>query len=483
MFVFEKRGIMKLLFYSTFILLAVVSARSFGGRQSCDTLSDIDQCLSTLSSFQHLTALQEIADRNGGNRAADTQGLAESFSYVENILRSFNLEISKSPVPINVYHDDHTFSLQHNQQTFKLGVDFFIPASGSNVKVTAEAISVDIQLGLGNSNSSGCQNEDFRGFPAGKIALIQAGGCHRQTKFDNAVRAGASAVILFSQGDTADHMDPVQYVPVYSGYAIPAISVSYQVGKSIALGQSPSVATIEINSYKTIRYAFNLVAETKSGNEDNVILVGAHLDSVPEGPGINDNASGAAALIEVAKLISQMNVKNKVRFVWWTHEEQWLVGSRAYMQGLSETERQKISVFLNFDMIASPNYILGIFFASGLDSQDNDITNERANSIGEVFQEFYQKRGRNFLRLPTNSVGSDHLIFEKYGIASGGLFSGGNTNKTEAEANLFGGTAHQEYDSCHHMSCDDIHNINRDALDLNTQAVGYSTIVFANDLH
>jgi Zn-dependent M28 family amino/carboxypeptidase len=476
-------GSMRFIFYSCLFLLVVASVRSFsfGGLLACTSTSDLDQCLSTLSSFQHLTALQEISDRNGGNRAAETQGLADSFQYVENILKTYNLEISKSPVPITDYHTDHAFSIQNDPQTFKLDKDFFIPASGENVKVTGEMIPINVQLGMGNSSASGCRMEDFRNFPSGKIALIQAGTCDRLKKFDNAVAAGAVAVVFFNQGDTAVNMPPAEYVPVYSGYPIPVVSVSYQVGQSIVRGQRSPIATIEINFHTTTHNVFNLIAETKSGDENNVIVVGAHLDSVEEGPGINDNGSGAAALIEVAKLVSQMNVKNKVRFIWWTHEELWLVGSRAYMNGLSEQERKRISVFLNFDMIASPNYILGIYYANALDNQDNDITNARAQKIGETFEKFYQKHGRNFVRIPTNSVGSDHLIFEGYGIASGGLFSGGNKNKTEQEAELFGGTANQEYDSCHHQSCDDIRNISRDALDLNTQAAGYATIMFANE--
>ena len=99
-----------------------------------------------------------------------------------------------------------------------------------------------------------------------------------------------------------------------------------------------------------------MLAETSSGRADNVVMVGAHLDSVSRGPGINDNGSGSAAILEVAEAMRKVKPTNKVRFAWWGAEESGLVGSTNYVNGLSPAEQDKIALYLNFDMIGSPNF-------------------------------------------------------------------------------------------------------------------------------
>ena len=101
-----------------------------------------------------------------------------------------------------------------------------------------------------------------------------------------------------------------------------------------------------------------MIAEKAGTNTDNVVMAGAHLDSVDAGPGINDNGSGSAALLETALQMAKVKPVNTVRFAWWAAEEAGLLGSAAYVDGLSQAEKDKIALYMNYDMVGSPNGIL-----------------------------------------------------------------------------------------------------------------------------
>ncbi|MGW8767734.1 M28 family peptidase [Streptomyces sp. NPDC055815] len=207
---------------------------------------------------------------------------------------------------------------------------------------------------------------------------------------------------------------------------------------------------------------YNLIADWPGGDPNQVIMSGSHLDSVTGGPGINDNGSGSAAILETALAVSraQLQPTKHLRFGWWGAEELGLVGSKYYVNNLPSTERSKIKGYLNFDMIGSPN--------PGYFVYDDDPT------IEQTFKDYYAGLGIP-TEIETEGDGrSDHAPFKNVGIPVGGLFSGADYTKTSAQAQKWGGTAGQAFDRCYHSSCDTTANINDTALDRNSDAIAYA---------
>ncbi|MGW6060833.1 M28 family metallopeptidase [Streptomyces sp. NPDC055189] len=207
---------------------------------------------------------------------------------------------------------------------------------------------------------------------------------------------------------------------------------------------------------------YNLIADWPGGDPNKVLMAGAHLDSVTSGPGINDNGSGSAGVLETALAVSraQLQPTKHLRFAWWGAEELGLVGSKYYVNNLPSTERSKVSGYLNFDMIGSPN--------PGYFVYDDDPT------IEKTFKDFYA--GLNVpTEIETEGDGrSDHASFKNVGIPVGGLFTGASRTKTSAQAQKWGGTSGQAFDRCYHSSCDTTANINDTALDRNSDAIAHA---------
>jgi aminopeptidase S len=212
---------------------------------------------------------------------------------------------------------------------------------------------------------------------------------------------------------------------------------------------------------------WNLTAEWPRGDANNVIMAGSHLDSVTAGPGINDNGSGSATLLEIALTIARQNFTpdKRLRFGWWGAEERGLVGSTFYVNNLPSAERARIKAYVNFDMTGSPNPGYFVYSASGQPSG--------SLALQQLLEEPFATMG-----VPTEltSVGgrSDHAAFANAGIPTGGLFTGAEVTKTTAQAQKWGGTAGQAFDRCYHASCDTTSNINVTALDRNADAIAFA---------
>ena len=224
---------------------------------------------------------------------------------------------------------------------------------------------------------------------------------------------------------------------------------------------------------------FNVLAESARGDDSNVVMAGAHLDSVAEGPGINDNGSGSAALLETAVQMAKVNPRNTVRFAFWGAEEASLVGSTFYVNDLvaNDTESlESIALYLNFDMVASPNY--GLFVYDG-DGDAFGLTGpDGSDDIEARFEQFFADRG--VASRPTAFSGrSDYQAFILNDIPAGGLFTGAEGIKTAEEAGLWGGTAGVAYDPCYHSACDTIENLSMEALDINSDAIAATTLTYA----
>ncbi|TXS51860.1 M28 family peptidase [Streptomyces sp. uw30] len=235
-------------------------------------------------------------------------------------------------------------------------------------------------------------------------------------------------------------------------------SLDYVKAKLDAAGYTTAIQQFTSSG----RTGYNLVADWPGGDTNQVVMAGSHLDSVSSGPGINDNGSGSAAVLETALAVSRAGYQptKHLRFAWWGAEELGLVGSRYYVNNLSSTNRAKISGYLNFDMIGSPN--------PGYFVYDDDP------AIEKTFKDYYAGLGVA-TEIETEGDGrSDHAPFKSAGVPVGGLFTGASRTKTSAQVTKWGGTAGQSFDRCYHSSCDTTSNINDTALDRNSDAVAYA---------
>ena len=353
--------------------------------------------------------------------------------------------------------------------------------SGSG-DVTAIAEGVDLILPPApdaDTSTIGCEAADFAGFTSGNIAVIQRGTCSFALKAQNAEAAGAVGAIIFNEGQpgrTAAFLGTLGG----PGATVPVVGAAFDVGEELAAGGV--TVRMFVNATSENRNTTNVIAETPGGRDDRVVVVGAHLDSVPEGPGINDNGSGSAAILEVALKMAELRIepRNKVRFAWWGAEESGLLGAQFYVDNLSKRDIKNIALNLNFDMIGSPNFVRFVYDGDG--SATPLAGPNGSKNIEQVFLNYFDELADDE-PLPTEPTAfdgrSDYGPFIAVGIPAGGLFTGADGIKTEAEAAIYSGTAGDQYDPCYHLACDTFNNVSEEVLDQNSDAVAHAVLTFA----
>lgn len=444
-----------------------------------NTHKKLRECVTLEGVREHQAAFQEIADANGGTRAALTPGYDASVAYVKETLEAAGYEVQLDPFDLIVI----PASLQ---QTAPVTATYETGAyTGSGVgTVSGNVLPVDINLVPPRDSTSGCEASDFAGLDfsgPNDIALIQRGTCFFAVKAANAQAAGAEAVIIFNQGNTPDReglfIGDASTLPdgTPSNVTIPVVGASFADG--VALSQPGSTAIVTVDPPEPVTQ-YNVIAELPGRRNRNIVMAGAHLDSVPEGPGIQDNGSGSAALLEVALQMAKVKPRNTVRFAWWGAEEVGLVGSTEYVAGLSQDELDRIALYLNFDMIGSPNYVFFIYDGDDSDAEGEGPGPEGSAQIEETFERFFDSRGIPY-KGTDFSGRSDYGPFIAVGIPSGGLFTGAEGIKTEEEAEIWGGTAGQQYDPCYHLACDTFANRSSFALRTNADAMAYAILHYA----
>jgi Zn-dependent M28 family amino/carboxypeptidase len=222
-----------------------------------------------------------------------------------------------------------------------------------------------------------------------------------------------------------------------------------------------------------------VIAETRKGDPNRVIVVGAHLDSVPAGPGINDNGSGSGTILEIAEVYAQQRLtpRNKLRFMWYGAEEFNLIGSTFYVNNLSQAERDKIELMLNFDMIGSPNFVRFVYDGNN-SAGGGAVGPAGSGAIEQLFLDYFASQGLATDPTPFNGR-SDYGPFIAAGIPAGGLFTGAEGIKTAEQAAIYGGTAGTQYDPCYHLACDTYANNSNTALDQMSDAVAHAVLLFS----
>jgi hypothetical protein len=410
--------------------------------------------------MSNLEALDSIAKANGGNRAMGLPGYAASVKYIlSKTQKSKNLHtwVQDFPALFNRV-DSINFSVS-NTSYHVVGLTY-------SPSTTPEGLTLPLVLGA--SGPEGCTNESYEDLDVqGKIVLVQRGTCPDGTtlagRVKPAVAAGASAVIIYSDvttnvtGGTLSAPNPDQYRP--SGYI-------NKVDGEALVARLNAGETIEAYFQQTqtieTRVTQNVITETKGGDPTNVIVLGAHLDSVQAGAGINDDGSGTTLILEIARALESFGVKNKVRLCWWGAEELGLIGSKYYTQHLNATEANNILAYLNFDMVSRGYF--GVFDGDG--SSFNLSGAAGSAAIEKLFVDDFTKKGIN-VTAARFTGGSDYQSFMNIGKPVGGLHTGTGV----------------EQDPCYHQACDTIDNPNPSTLTINAKAAAHVVSILATKGH
>ncbi|ORV59772.1 amidohydrolase [Mycobacterium fragae] len=429
--------------------------------------------ISTDAMMAHLRKLQDIARANGNTRAVGTRGYDASVDYVVGKLRDKGFDVRTAQFDARVFHSepgsvtvaDHTF------EAHALEFSLATPADGVHGPLVAAPVE----------DSPGCTASDYDNLPVqGAVVLVDRGSCPFFQKEQAAVQRGAVAMVV-ADNVVAEKMGGT--LGENADVKIPVVSVSKTDGAQ--LRKKSGITTVKLKADTKSVHARNVIAQTKTGSATDVVMAGAHLDSVPEGPGINDNGSGVAAVLETAlQLGSSPPVRNAVRFGFWGAEELGLVGSRKYVESLDVDALKDIALYLNFDMLGSPNP--GYFTYDGdqslpLDKRGNPVVPEGSAGIERSLAAYLNSAGKK--PEDTSFDGrSDYDGFTMAGVPSGGLFSGAENKKSKEQAGLWGGTADQPFDPNYHKSTDTIDHVDRTALGIHGAGVAYATGLYAQDL-
>jgi Zn-dependent M28 family amino/carboxypeptidase len=469
---------------------AVAAPAEACDRRTNNTYQKLLECVTLEGVREHQAQFQKIADANDdpfypGTRAAGTEGYAESVEYVAGLLRDAGYRVTLDEFQFEFIFPAILEQLTPINATYETGA---FTGSGTG-DVTGNVIPVDINLTGDRATTSGCEAADFAGLDfsgPNDIALIQRGGppapapvCTFAVKAVNAQTAGAEAVIIFNQGNTPDREALIvgTLVPSPAPITIPVVGASFADG--VALAQPGSTAHVRVDPTET-RTDVNVIAELPGKNTDNVVMAGAHLDSVTAGPGINDNGSGSAALLETALMMAKVKPENTLRFAWWGAEELGLIGSTAYVEGLSEAERDRIALYLNYDMVGSPNYIFMVYDAdqSTFPPPAGVPIPPGSTAIEDLYESYYTLIGEPYDDTQFSGR-SDYQAFIEAGIPSGGLFTGAEVVKTEEQEAIWGGTAGEQFDPCYHEVCDTLDNVDLHALEVNSDLIAFAQLAFA----
>jgi Zn-dependent M28 family amino/carboxypeptidase len=438
------------------------------GNRNNNTYDKLLGCVTVEGAMEHMRAFQDIADAHGGIRTSGTPGYDASVDYVVDRMETAGYDVTVQPFEFQAFINLAPASLERIAPPPTGPVETTIFSYSGSADVTAAVTALPAAPA---DATPGCEAADFAGFTPGNIALIQRGACTFAIKATNAYSAGAAGVVIYNNQPGVINGTLGNDFTLDIG----VVATTQTAGEELAA--TPGlVLRLGTSTFRGEALTYNVFAETPGGRDDNVVMAGAHLDSVDAGPGINDNGSGSAALLEVAENMTKVQVENKVRFAWWGAEEFGLVGSDHYVYGLSDEERDDIALYLNYDMIASPNYVRFIYDGDG--SAFGLAGPDGSQQIEELYEDFYAARGLAWE--PTQiSFRSDYAAFFDFGIPFGGLFTGAEGIKTPEEQAIYGGTAGIAYDPCYHLACDTIDNLSLEVFDLNLDAVAFTVLTYA----
>ncbi|MFI7320210.1 M28 family peptidase [Streptomyces venezuelae] len=438
----------------------------------------MERAVSEPSAFEHLRALQRITDAHGGRRAAGGSGYAAAADYVKERLVDAGYRVRVQPFSVDDFKPvtERATVLGPERHELRPLMAQFSPSTPEG----------GIRERVAVVPGPGCTPAEYAQAAAhGRIALVRAKTCSLADKQQAAADAGVR-VLLMNLGAPGADMNLRYFIFPPEAGRIPTALLSRGDSERLMAAADagrPAQLDVELRGHRMTTRTFNLLADTPTGDDGRTVVVGAHLDGAREGPGINDNASSSAAILETALRLAPYfeKVRHRVRFAWWGAEELGMLGSTHYVSALSPAELRAQALNLNFEMIGASNYARLVY-----DGDDSDGTGAGAgppgsDTIEREFTEVFARRG-----LPTVGLDfdgrSDFGPFIDAGIPAGGGSGGYDVVKSPEWQRLFGGTAGQYLDPCYHQLCDRLDAVNRTIFGQFTHAMAYVTGRFAQDL-
>ncbi|KAF5870732.1 putative aminopeptidase y protein [Botrytis fragariae] len=409
-------------------------------------------------------AEESIPEYNHPTRVIGSKGHESTVDYIYSSIASLGdyYDISNQSFPAVV----------GNIFDYRLVLGDAVPKTATPMSLTPPTANKDAVFGpLVLVSNNGCDATDYPAEVAGSIALILRGTCSFGDKSANAGKAGAIAAVVYNNANGslsgtlgAPNADHIATFGISDEEAAPYVE-KLKNGESIDGSAFVDALVEEITTT-------NIIAQTKGGDANNCVMLGGHSDSVEAGPGINDDGTGTISLLEVATQLTNYKVNNCVRFGWWAGEEEGLLGSDYYVSQLSDEENLKIRLFMDYDMMASPNYAYQVYNATDAANPDG------SEALRNLYTKWYKSHQLNYTYIPFDGR-SDYDAFIKNGIPGGGIATGAEGVKTAVEVEMFGGKAGDWYDPCYHQLCDDLSNLALDAWLINTQLIAHSVATYA----
>ncbi|TID20246.1 putative aminopeptidase y [Venturia nashicola] len=421
--------------------------------------------------MDHAKALESIAfNTTARNRVMGSPGDKATVKYIYDRLTDVSLKDY-----YNVTLQEFSFRLSENATG-----TLYVNGKNTSIRIGDYSPSGTVNGSLALVNNLGCNETDYPSPITGKVALISRGICNFADKSGIAGKMGAVAAVIYNNAPPGT--GPItlyENASMIWPTLVPTVSISGTEGTSLAdaikSGNAPSVA-LKVNLVIRDGITNNVFAQTRTGSQDNILQLGAHSDSVAAGPGIEDNGSGVSALIEIAKHLSSYRIRNSVRFTWWGGEETGLRGSRHFVENLTAAEKKKIRLYLNFDMIASPNYQYEIFDGNG--DAFNKTGPPGSELAEELFEDYFESRKLNYTATAFDGR-TDYEPFLEADIAVGGLFTGADANKTKDGVAQWGGWEGKILDPNYHQPGDVVANINTTAFLVNAQAIAHAVATYS----
>ncbi|MFE9388445.1 M28 family peptidase [Streptomyces sp. NPDC006784] len=413
---------------------------------------------------RHLRAFQRIADASGGNRGYNRPGFTRSVRYVAGKLAAAGYQVERQRVP----YTDFAIAKERLSVRTGSGAGRHVPVLMTRFTPSTSAAGLDARVVAPPRGKTGCAVSDYDGVAArGAVVVLARDACGFGHQQQVAAQVGARAVVMYYPTPSPRNNYRLIGLPRGS-FVLPMGMVSQADGERLArqaASRAGARVHLTLRGHDVRRTTVNLIAETRGGDPDDVVVMGGHLDSVPEAPGVDDNGSTAATVLQTALELAphQDRVRNKVRFMWWGAEELIDVGSGYYVDHLSPAERGRIAAVLNAELLAPSNYGRFVW----------DPGTGGSHRIAELFAGYFERHGLPYERQDPGAIGSDHLVFQAAGIPVGGLDGGNLQVKTPEQQARFGGTAGQMFDPCYHQPCDRLEAIDRTALDTNAHALAW----------
>lgn len=405
--------------------------------------------------------LRAVTDEYGGTRPVGSAGYRAAADLVADELRGLGYDVHLQQVDLPIFAQTGPGGLEiegAGGKAFDDLHDFKAMLFSPSAELTAPlyALGYNPQATAGDVGGLGCNPEDWLNVPAGVVVLLQPGSCRRRDAVVQAQIVGAVGVITAYPAWSRDSvLRPTLIDP--SDIRIPVLGVTGAVGNALndAAARAANVH-ISVRASTVMGTSTNVIGETPWGDPGHVVMLGGHLDSVVDGPGMNDNGSGAMTVLGIARALGSVagagggagspppGATRKVRVAFWTGEEIGLWGSRAYVGSIPPGT---IDAYLNFDMLGSPNGVRDVYDGASSSRPTEGVV------ISRLFSRALDDADLTWQAVPLGGS-SDHFSFDQVGIPTGGLFSGANELKSQDQAALFGGQANAPSDACYHLACD-----------------------------